>query len=129
MSEQLRRDKLDVQTMHERLGSYWLKPQEFGGDSWIIDGPGAIRMVVSYDPDTEPGVEWVHASVSYENKQRIPSYMDLKRMHYAVFGDGHAYQVFVPSGEHINIRGNVLHLWGRLDGKPVLPNFGREGTI
>jgi|HubBroStandDraft_3_1064219.scaffolds.fasta_scaffold479358_3 hypothetical protein len=129
MSEPLRREMLDISAVHERLGSYWKQPSALGDDSWIIDGPGGIRIIISYDPETVPGQPWVHASVSYESPMRIPSYMDLKRMHHAVFGSGHAYQVFVPNGEHINIRDNVLHLWGRFDGQPALPNFGHLGTI
>jgi len=67
--------------------------------------------------------------VAYKDPTRMPSYNDLKRMHRGVFGDGHAYQVFAPAAEHVNIRSNALHIWGRLDGLPVLPNFGRLGTI
>lgn len=134
---ELRRDKLDAQAMHQRLtadGSRWEKPTTVviagaeAADTWLIQGVG-YRIIVSYDPDSEPGVEWVHASISHANPQRIPSYNDLKRLHHGVFGDGHAYQAFVPAAEHISIRNNVLHLWGRLDGKPVLPDFGRLGTI
>jgi hypothetical protein len=50
-------------------------------------------------------------------------------LHSAVFGEGHAYQVFVPTSEHINLKENVLHLWGKADGTPALPDFGRFGTI
>jgi hypothetical protein len=131
----LPRDRLDVRMMHKRLGQYWSEPEPLvidgveGEDSWLFVGPGGAKMIVSYDQDSEPGVEWIHASMSYEGDYRLPSYMDLKRMHAAVFGDGHAYQVFVPPQNHINIRNNVLHLWGRVDGKPVLPDFGWQGMI
>jgi hypothetical protein len=40
-----------------------------------------------------------------------------------VFGDRWAYQVFAPPADHINLHNFALHLWGRLDGKPVLPDF------
>ena len=49
-------------------------------------------------------------------------------MHRAVF-PGYAYQVFAPPESHVNIHGNALHLWGRADGKPILPEFGDMGTI
>ena len=100
-----------------------------GEDAWVFHGPGDMKVIVSYDPDSEPGVEWIHASISYRISTRFPTYNDLKRMHHGIFGDGHAYQVFVPADEHINITANVLHLWGRMDGKPTLPDFGRQGTI
>jgi hypothetical protein len=131
--DELRRNRLDVKSMRRRFGSYWSEPKPWGDDAWWFFGPGGQKVIVSYDPDSEPGTEWIHASISYDTENqpftRYPSYADLKRLHHAVFGDGHAYQVFVTSDEHINITANVLHLWGRLDGTPTLPNFGRLGTI
>jgi hypothetical protein len=128
-----RRDHLDVAGMHRRFGAAWTAAQPWGDDAWFFFGPGGKKVIVSYDPDSEPGVEWIHASVSYDTKgqpfTRYPSYSDLKELHRGVFDTGCAYQVFVPAEKHINITGNVLHLWGRLDGAPVLPNFGRFGTI
>jgi hypothetical protein len=122
-----RRDHIDAAAIHERLGSDWEAPTPLGDDAWTIRGRGKA-IIVSYDPDSEPGIEWVHASIAYRDTWRIPSYSDLKQLHRSVF-NGPAYQCFVPSGEHINITSNVLHLWGRLDGQAALPNFGREGTI
>lgn len=133
----LPRDRLDVAAMHQRLtadGSRWKKwvPLAYDGvesaDTWVFGGVGT-RIFVSLDPDSEPGVDWIHASTAYTTPSRMPSYSDLKRMHHGVFGDGHAYQVFVPASQHISITHNVLHLWGHLDGTPALPNFGRAGTI
>ena len=121
-------DRIDVETIARRLGQNWDKPKPLGEDAWYILGNGR-GIIVSIDLETEPGVEWLHASISYQMRARFPSYSDLKMLHAAVFGGGHAYQVFVPNGEHINIIGNVLHLWGRLDGQRVLPNFGWQGTI
>ena len=46
-----------------------------------------------------------------------------------MFPEGWAYQVFAPPWAHINIHPNALHLWGRLDGANVLPDFGSWGTI
>jgi hypothetical protein len=53
----------------------------------------------------------------------VPDYADLKLLHTAVFADGWAYQVFAPPVKHVNIHEHVLHLFGRLDGSPVLPDF------
>ena len=134
----LRRDRLDVRAMYRRLTEnryQWTRPVPLvldgveGEDSWVFEGLGP-GVIVSYDPDTEPGVEWVHASIAYGLTARFPTYTDLKRLHYGVFGDGYAYQFFVPATEHISITDNVLHLWGHLDGTPAITaNFGREGTI
>ena len=75
------------------------------------------------------GDEWLHASIAYE--RQIPNYDDLTALHRAVFGRKRwAYQVFAPESEHVNIHSYALHLWGRADGKPALPNFAEGfGTI
>lgn len=131
MKTTLRRDKIDAAGIRQRLGeTYWKPATPLGDDGWVFDGRYiAKRIIVSFDPDSEPGVDWIHASISYGARNMIPSYADLKRLHAAVFGDGYAYQCFVPPDDHINITSNVLHLWGRHDGARVLPDFGRLGTI
>ncbi|MEU4804392.1 hypothetical protein [Actinosynnema sp. NPDC023587] len=40
-----------------------------------------------------------------------------------------ALQVFVPPAEHANFHPRALHLWGRGDGRRMLPDFGSAGTI
>lgn len=70
--------------------------------------------------------EFVHAS--FATTHRMPTYDELVQLHRAVF-NGYAYQVFAPPSRHVNIHPFALHLWGRLDGKPCLPEFGSEGTI
>lgn len=120
---------IDLVDIRHKLGSTWKEATPLGEDSFVFDGPFR-RIIISIDPVSDPEHVWIHASVSYvDNPNRIPSYADLKQMHAAVFGDGHAYQCFVPPSEHINITNNVLHLFGRLDGEPALPPFGRESTI
>jgi hypothetical protein len=124
-------DRIDIDAINKRLRQLdrtWDKATAFGEDGWFITGAHK-GIIVSLDDTSDPGTEWLHASFSYQMPSRMPSYNDLKLMHRAVFGDGHAYQCFVPPAEHVNLTGNVLHLFGRLDGKPVLPDFGRHGTI
>ena len=83
--------------------------------------------VVVTRAEHEDGIEWLHASIT--RIKQMPSYRDLVALHMAVFEDGWAYQLFAPPGDHVNIHDTALHLWGRADGKPALPNFGRYGTI
>lgn len=72
--------------------------------------------------------EWIHLSVS--RRSRIPSYEDLALVKKHFLGDRHAYQCFVPESEHVNIHPYVLHLWARVDGAAVLPDFTRgAGSI
>lgn len=116
----------------------WGVPEEFGCCGWRVDGLASgyrSRVLVTGDhqSDTWPeldglrGNHWIHASIS--RSDTTPSYDDLKLLHAAVFGDRHAYQVFVPQDQHVNIHTHALHLWGRVDGVNVLPDFGRHGTI
>jgi len=69
----------------------------------------------------DDGNDWVHASIA--STDQLPTYADLKLLHHAVFGDGWAYQVFAPPDDHVNIHEYALHIFGRLDGKPALPDF------
>lgn len=74
------------------------------------------------------GVDWIHASLAWPDV--MPTYGDLTALHRAVFGRRRwSYQVFAPDSRHVNIHNYALHLWGRADGKNVLPDFGVEGTI
>lgn len=100
----------------------WGPPAPFGPDGWTLvrrDRTGSVIVTVA-DHDDE---DWIHASIARADS--MPTYDDLKLLHRAVFGDGWAYQIFAPSTEHVNIHQYALHLWGRLDGNPVLPNFTR----
>ena len=74
------------------------------------------------------GAEWIHASIARE--RFMPSYDELCCLKQGVFGpDRFAYQVFPPASQHVNIHERALHLWGRADGKPALPEFGASGSI
>lgn len=84
-------------------------------------------VIVSAAPLPPDDIDWVHASISH--RQHMPTYEELALLHTAAFGDGYAYQVFAPPSAHINIHPYALHLWGRLDGAPGLPDFGEWGTI
>jgi hypothetical protein len=106
----------------------WSVPMPMGPDGWRLDSlwENGRMIVTCSDWDDDP-TEWLHASMAFET--RVPAYDELARMHRAVFGTGYAYQVFVGGRQHINIHANALHLWGRLDGKPCLPEFGQFGSI
>ncbi len=82
--------------IRKRLGrEIWATPYRIADDTWVFDNlDGRTRIIVSDDPLAEPGVMWVHASIS--DRHAMPTYHQLKMMHAAVFGDGWAYQVFTP---------------------------------
>lgn len=104
----------------------WLAPVVFCEDGWLIrrldESQSVIVTVAPWD-----GVEWVHASIA--GAESLPTYDDLCGLHAAIWLDGYAYQVFAPPAAHINIHERAFHLWGRLDGRRVLPDFGQYGTI
>lgn len=105
----------------------WAAPVPFGPDGWRFDNfddDGSIIITCA----EHKGDDWVHASIAW--RTHMPTYSDLKLLHRAVFGDGWAYQVFAPESDHVNIHEHALHLFGRLDGKPALPDFTRgTGSI
>lgn len=108
----------------------WAPPRPFGPDGYMIQHlTENKRVIVSAGPTPEGADDeiWVHASMGIEG--RVPTYEELVLLHKAVFGDKWAYQVFAPPADHVNIHPNVLHLWGRLDGEPAMPNFGALGLI
>lgn len=119
--------------LRQRLGRHeWGAPSPFGPDGWTVDRlDGSARIIVTSAPAPAAGLdltEWLHASMS--RREGVPTYEDLVLLHRAVWGEtGYAYQVFAPTQDHVNIHPNALHLWGRLDGARVLPDFGILGSI
>jgi hypothetical protein len=103
----------------------WLPPRPFGDDGWSIVRADRTGSVIASAADFD-GTTWIHASIA---RDEMPTYDDLVQLHTAVFGDGYAYQVFAPPSQHVNIHQHALHLWGRADGKPSMPEFGAGGTI
>lgn len=106
----------------------WSPPAPFGPDGWQLSDSGSSSSVIVTCSEQSDGIEWVHASIA--RRDVMPSHDDLTLLHRAVWGErGYAYQVFAPASQHVNIHEHALHLWGRLDGRAVLPEFGALGTI
>lgn len=111
--------------IRRRLGrTEWAPPLSFGPDGWGFQHRTVHGSILVTAAEHE-GANWVHASIAWQD--HTPSYDDLKVLHGAVFGDGWAYQVFAPPTDHVNIHQHALHLFGRIDGKPALPDF-TEGS-
>jgi hypothetical protein len=92
------------------------------------DGRNGSVIVTEADYENYDGAV-IHASLAFTDTD--PTYADLAVLHRAVFGRRrYAYQCFVPENSHVNIHEHALHLWGRVDGKPMMPDFGAIlGTI
>lgn len=81
---------------------------------------GGLRAVIDCSEKAD-GQMWLHLSVSRENW--APSHDDMKLAKAAFLGDRYAYSVWPPAAKYVNIHPYCLHLWARLDGSPVLPEF------
>lgn len=128
----------DVLAIRRRLGrDRWGPPRQMamlGPTSVVFTRSDGARTVIVTSSPIEGAADdtvWLHASIAVQpDGERTPDYYELVDLHRAVWGDsGWAIQVFVPPAAHINIRANALHLWGRLDGQRVHPDFGWAGTI
>lgn len=120
---------IDPLRLRKVMGRHdWLAPRPFGPDGWsMLHRAQDYTVVVSCaDYPEADRAEFVHAS--FATRHRMPTYYELVQLHRAVF-NGYAYQVFAPPSQHVNIHQFALHLWGRLDGKPCMPEFGSKGTI
>lgn len=105
----------------------WGPPLQFG-PGWALHRAGDTHSVIVTAATWSDGNDWIHASIAA--RDAMPTYDDLQLLYRAVWGvTGWAYQVFAPLEHHINIHRHALHLWGRADGAPVMPNFGALGTI
>jgi len=84
---------------------------------------GSMIVTQAEYPD---GSEWLHASLAWAD--RDPTYRELAAMKAVVFGRRRpAYMVLPPESEHVNIHEHALHLYGRADGVPQLPDFTMGG--
>lgn len=119
---------LDPLKIRRVLGrNLWGIPQRHGPDGWRLIATDGLASIIVTCADHD-GDDWIHASIARTNS--MPTYEDLTMLHAAVFSPGWSYQVFAPPADHVNIHQTCLHLWGRLDGKPGLPDFAEGmGTI
>src|SRR3954451_24763106 len=116
---------MNILDIRRKLGrTEWQAPIQIVPGQWSFKSnvSGSIIVYVApYPMDDGEEVEWVHASIS--RRDYMPTYEDLVMLYKAVFNDGWAYQIFAPSDRHINIHNYALHLYGRLDGKNIHPDF------
>jgi hypothetical protein len=96
-----------------------------GVDGFAIKGrthTGDPYSIIISSATEDDGNSWLHASI-FLGDDKTPSYAHLQLLHRAFFGRMRwAYQVFPPASEHVNLH-EVLHLFGRSDGRPALPDF------
>lgn len=94
---------------------------------------GSLQVIVSASKESD-GHEWIHLSATQrfgKNKFALPSWEDLKELKNVFIGEQrYAYIVYPDSAHYVNIHAFVLHLWARMDGVNVLPDFTKgSGSI
>lgn len=106
----------------------WSPPREFLTDAgdragwWLARNDATLGVVVS--AEVRGGVEYLRASISTHGDQAaMPTLGDLTLLHHAVFAPGYSYQAFPPPLSRRFPLPTSLHLYGRLDGEPVLPEI------
>jgi hypothetical protein len=94
-----------------------------------VEGNGKpLRCSIIVSQHVFDDQDWLHASI-YFGDDTTPTYQDMAMLHRAVFGRRrHSWQCFVPADQHVNLK-EVLHLYGRVDGRNVLPDFRILGQI
>jgi hypothetical protein len=99
----------------------WEVVQRWGDGFACREKGGGLRVLIDCE-EKEDGYEWLH--VSYSRKAWTPNHDDSVKVKRAFLGeDRYAYAVFPPRQLYVNIHEHCLHLWARLDGSPVLPEF------
>jgi hypothetical protein len=89
------------------------------GEHWMAE-QWRLSMIWSLSLEDDGNI-WLHASLAHG--KRLPERPEMGRVKDWVFGPARwAYEVWPPEAAYVNLR-EVLHLWGRLDGSPVLPEF------
>ena len=73
-------------------------------------GPAGLQVAISLD-DTEAFGRLLHASVSYLDVKRDPSWDDLRAIKDAIFGDVDACMILPKREDYVNVRSNCFHLW------------------
>lgn len=111
-----------------KLNTLWKKHENF---PLLAFTNGYLQILFSVSEEDDKQI-WIHVSVSRSNGT-VPDYRDMKYVKDCFFGNNrYAYQVFPTQEDHYTLPFiEVLHLWGRADGHPVLPDFlrARGGKI
>jgi hypothetical protein len=90
------------------------------GDGYAFQRHG-LRVLVDCETKAD-GHQWIH--VSYSRAHWTPIHSDTVLVKETFIGnDRYAYAVLPPKDRYVNLHPNCLHLWARMDGQPVLPEF------
>lgn len=79
------------------------------------------RLLVIAEVAVYQTIPWLHVSCSFSD--RIPTHDDLREVKTNFVGDRLAVQIFPQESEYVNDMPFVLHLWAKLIGDRLTPDF------
>lgn len=84
----------------------------------LIPGLKVLRSISRMENNAG---SWIHVSVSLPT--RLPSWIEIKKVHADFIGDNIAIQVMPKHKDYVNVHPYCLHLWSPLSGTTALPNL------
>jgi len=110
-----------IKSVMVRFKPYWNMVTKTDRGGYFQRGRVQVGVSVQKYQDREI---WLHVSACRRKPDELPTWEDMKRVKRDFIGqDGWAYQVFPSEDEYVNHHPFVLHLFARIDGKAVLPDF------
>lgn len=82
-------------------------------------GRGYLRVIT--EVAEREGAPWSHVSMSHH--ACLPTWEEILEAKVLLLGDRLAIQVLPPKDEYINLHPYVLHLWCKLEGPRLVPDF------
>lgn len=83
----------------------------------IVPGLNVLRSLA----ETENGEKWIHVSLS--RRDRMPEWVEIRKVKDHFLGDIEAYQVLPKKQDYVNVHNFCLHLWAPVDGLPRVANL------
>jgi hypothetical protein len=106
----------------------WRCRQEAGDGLGCWDNrTGHVRLIQSVGREAD-GHVWSHVSVSHPDTNWVPSWGVTRDAFRLVHPHRTGVIVVPPEEEHVNIA-EVMHVWTRLTGSPLLPDFRGPGGL
>lgn len=86
-----------------------------------------LRVLISLEEQTAPGVRWLHASASFDD--HTPSWDDMVDVKESFMGpDVFAVQMHPPRAEYVNVHQHTLHLWSNVLGPTICEQESYGGS-
>lgn len=106
-----------------RIPPSWSMIRRVGSGGYFRRGTLQAGVTVARYQD---GNVWLHVSVcgrKGKDDWYIPSWEEMSRAKNDLIGNKWAYQVMPPPKDYVNVNPYCLHIFARLDGTSVLPDF------